>query len=110
MIKTIIHDFQASCDIAFKVARERGTIVAGGIVQSGVFKHVKVFGIWHFVFGNWYLVFVIWYLVIGIWYLVFGIWYGTVIAQGPQKQWFQGMVGMVLYGCLTLFPHMLIRS
>ena len=52
MIKTIIHDFQASCDIAFKVARERGTIVAGGIVQSGVFKHVKVF-------GNWYLVFVI---------------------------------------------------
>ena len=42
MIKTIIHDFQASCDIAFKVARERGTIVAGGIVQSGVFKHVKV--------------------------------------------------------------------
>ena len=34
--------FQASCDIAFKVAREKGTIVAGGIVQSGVFKHVKV--------------------------------------------------------------------
>ena len=33
---------KASCDIAFKVARERGTIVAGGIVQTAVFKHVKV--------------------------------------------------------------------
>jgi len=32
---------QASCEIAFRVAREKGTIVAGGIVQSGVFKHVK---------------------------------------------------------------------
>ena len=34
---------QASCDIAFRVAREKGTIVAGGIVQTAVFKHVKVF-------------------------------------------------------------------
>ena len=67
MIKTIIHDFQASCDIAFKVARERGTIVAGGIVQSGVFKHVKGFGIWYLEFG-------IWHLVFGIGYLVFVIW------------------------------------
>ena len=72
MIKTIIHDFQASCDIAFKVARERGTIVAGGIVQSGVFKHVKVFGIFYLVFGIWYLVFIIWYSF-GNWYLVLGI-------------------------------------
>ena len=35
-------NLQASCDIAFRVAREKGTIVAGGIIQSGVFKLVKV--------------------------------------------------------------------
>ena len=35
-------NLQASCDIAFRVAREKGTIVAGGIVQTAVFKHVKV--------------------------------------------------------------------
>ena len=39
---TKLSNSQASCDIAFRVAREKGTIVAGGIVQTAVFKHVKV--------------------------------------------------------------------
>ena len=29
---------QASCNIAKNVAKEKGTLVAGGIVQTGVFK------------------------------------------------------------------------
>ena len=32
---------QASCDIAKKVSEKRGTIVAAGIIQTGVYKTVK---------------------------------------------------------------------
>ena len=32
---------QASCDIAKKVSEKRGTIVAAGIMQTGVYKTVK---------------------------------------------------------------------
>ena len=32
---------QASCDIAKKISEKKGTIVAGGIIQTGVYKTVK---------------------------------------------------------------------
>ena len=32
---------QASCDIAKKISKKKGTIVAGGIVQSWVYENIK---------------------------------------------------------------------
>ena len=32
---------QASCEIALEISKKKGTIVAGGIVQTGVYKTVK---------------------------------------------------------------------
>ena len=32
---------KASCDFAKKISKKKGTIVAGGIVQSGVYENIK---------------------------------------------------------------------
>ena len=32
---------KASCEIAKKISKKKGTIVAGGIIQTGIYKTVK---------------------------------------------------------------------